>query len=525
MIKEGAHVYDVVFTEKGGLSIQITFALDGQGGGQQEIQQATMVFEILDVDEVDPIQLQAPEFTMDPDSKAISITNPNEAGVGKFELGFFNAAGELVKAVTIASGDTVDPSVVVAGSYTLRVRAVALNGMYITSEWSTSTATIESENDNAPITNGNEEAALNSPDTWIEWHDQGWVNANVTMTECVVDASGALKLTYSATGSNWFAVQLFKQYSTCVTGKAYKLTLNIQSSVAGKMTICGQVVELQEGSNSFTITFTQEANKATLRIQFGIESPASMIAGGTFTLSDIMVTEATQSQLEAPTFELGEDNVITITNPNQEGVGSFALGFFQEGVLKFVITVENGKAIDLSKVPAGEYTVRLKAVAESLQYVDSEWSEKTATVVSSTGTVDIEYSEEGKFSEGWRYWDSKVSDSWNDWTKGDCTKCVMDSDGKITIAFTIAGSGAKWAVQMFYKHSVAANAYSSSMTITAEDDCEIIVCGQTVQLTAGEAKTVNVESFKSGDGSAIVIQFGLTSTTITIENVVVTPLA
>ncbi|MCH5351646.1 MAG: hypothetical protein J1F39_06745 [Clostridiales bacterium] len=288
-IKEGKHVYDIVFTDNGGLSIQFTLGLDGQNN-QQDIKEATFVIEIKDVSEVVPVQLVAPSFELN-DQKVITITDTNEAGVGGFELGYF-LGDDLKKTVKIKNGDTVDASVVVAGSYTVKLRAVGANAMYTTSAWSTTTATVVSTNQSTPVANGDEAKAVATPDTWIEWHDQNWVNSNSTVTKCEEAGDGSLTLVFTSTGSNWFSMQLFKRYSTCEDGKSYKLTLKINSSVTGNITVCGKKVELTAGDNDVEVTFTQAAGKASISIQFGVEADGTMLSGGTFVFSDINVAAA-----------------------------------------------------------------------------------------------------------------------------------------------------------------------------------------------------------------------------------------
>lgn len=291
-IKKGTHTYDIVFTEDGGLSIQITFGLDGQNNAQ-EIKAATMEFVILGVEETQKTELVAPTFTLD-SSNVISIVDSNQAGVVSYELGFFQ--GEELKAtVTVQHGQAVDLSTIVAGSYIVRLRAVAAaNSLFTTSVWSTSQATIESANETVtiPVQNGDEASAVGSPDAWREWHDQDWCGSIVSVSKCEIDNSGKLDLTYSVTkGSCWFGMQLFIKYSNCQAGQQYKLTMKINSSVAGNITVCGQVIELQVGNNDVDVTFTH-GDKATLSIQFGVESASSMIMGGTFSLSEISVTAA-----------------------------------------------------------------------------------------------------------------------------------------------------------------------------------------------------------------------------------------
>lgn len=516
-------LYDIYVEGSSGLTFTFVLGLNGQDNAQ-DIMAATMSFEIMSVNEVTKTKLQAPSFSLEADN-VIKITDTNTVGVGRYELGFFKS-GEQTPAVVVAvlNNEAVDLSRVPAGTYTVKLRAVAANIGYETSDWSSVADQITSTTSIIQIANGDEAVALQTPDTWIEWHDQAnWTGATVKMEECMLDSSdNSLALKYSATGLSWFGVQLFKHYSTSQTNQAYRLTLKIQSSVSGSITVCGNVVTLKSGSNDVSVPFVQEGGKATIRIQFGVEKPASMIAGGEFTLSDIKVEKATQTKLSAPTFTVGSGNVITITD-SQQGVGSYELGFFKSGEQNAtaVVTVENGKAVDLSTVPAGTYTVKLRAVALNAGYLTSDWSTSTATIVSENEKTDIAYHEEGDSFTGWAYWDSKISADWNKWTKANCSECYMDNNGKVTMTYTVEGNGATWAMQMFYKSNVSAAQYNSSLKITASVNTTITVCGQSVELKAGEAKTVTVSNYKTEKGSAIDIQFGLKGGTFTIEDVTV----
>ena len=62
-------------------------------------------------------------------------------------------------------------------------------------------------------------------------------------------------------------------------GKTYKLSLTIVSSVAEKITINGTVVELAVGENQVEVTYVEDAAKASLSLQGGVNGGVAFAAG------------------------------------------------------------------------------------------------------------------------------------------------------------------------------------------------------------------------------------------------------
>ena len=140
------------------------------------------------------------------------------------------------------------------------------------------------------ITNGSEGDATAKPGKWIYWNDKNWCGSTVTASEAKLD-NGTITLTYTSVGHCWFGMQLFYKDATHAEGKSYKLTMKINSSVAGDITVNGQKVTLVEGENNVEVTYTEAAGKASISIQFGVEPDNTMITAGTFVLSDIVTAE------------------------------------------------------------------------------------------------------------------------------------------------------------------------------------------------------------------------------------------
>lgn len=277
-IQEGAHDYEIVFTAGEGVSLQFTFGLNGQNSNQ-EIKAGKMIFEIKNVDAVENVTvLEAPSFTYDAETGKITITDSNTAGVGSYELGFFEAeATNPVSTVTVTNGGTVEVPAIKNGTYTVKLMAKAINAKYTDSSWSSSTAEITIASDKTNISYGGESDLTSG---WCYWNDGA---ITVEAGACYMDGEGSIHLTYSGSGP-WYGMQLF--YKDALSGQPHKLTLKLNSTVEGKITVNGKVIELIAGDNDITV---ENYGGSSISIQFGVVD-GTMIAGGTFVLSDISVT-------------------------------------------------------------------------------------------------------------------------------------------------------------------------------------------------------------------------------------------
>ncbi len=145
-----------------------------------------------------------------------------------------------------------------------------------------------------PLPNGGEEDAVKKPGYWYEWHvqDASWnCGGVVTMENAAIAEDGSVNIKWNAKDNNiyWFGVQLFYKDAAIADGAQYKVTLNINSAFAGNITVSGTPVELKVGDNAVTVTATQQAGKATVSIQVGVENPASLNNSGELTLSNVKV--------------------------------------------------------------------------------------------------------------------------------------------------------------------------------------------------------------------------------------------
>ncbi len=134
------------------------------------------------------------------------------------------------------------------------------------------------------VKSGGEAAAYVNPGFLYEWHGDG---GNVTSWAY---KNGAYELEYAA-GWAWYGVQVFLQLPYAETGDALQIYLELNTDIAGDITINGNVVSLKKGDNKVLINSTQTAGKASLSMQLGVYD-GEALAGMTFKLKTIGIYDA-----------------------------------------------------------------------------------------------------------------------------------------------------------------------------------------------------------------------------------------
>ena len=81
-----------------------------------------------------------------------------------------------------------------------------------------------------------------------------------------------------ANGWTFHSVQLFYRLPYAVSGDSYHLAWDFISDVAGKMTINGQVIDVQSGANYVSLDITQGSG-ALVSIQFGVNGTEDLLSG------------------------------------------------------------------------------------------------------------------------------------------------------------------------------------------------------------------------------------------------------
>ena len=175
--------------------------------------------------------------------------------------------------------------------------------------------------------------AISNPDHMFYWNgDTEGTNATVT-TKTAVDGVYTFQYTLTETAKGnaglWYAVQLFYKNSELKENTVYTLTFQLKSSVTGKITVNGTVIDLT-GSNqvqAVSVEYTQTA-KASLSIQFGVDGNAPL-EGGTFVISELKWQEKTSGPVDP---EVPEITVSDIYNAQLQDKGILELFIICDGI-------------------------------------------------------------------------------------------------------------------------------------------------------------------------------------------------
>lgn len=139
------------------------------------------------------------------------------------------------------------------------------------------TENIPSEN---AIRYGGEGDAVASPNEWRYWNNNG-----VTISKAEF-AGDVLDIVW-ASSNVWYGVQLFYKDNAISVGTSFTVTMKVNSSVEGKITVNGKAFDLIVGDNDITVTKNQD-NNATVAIQMG--SDPNILVSGALKLSNITIS-------------------------------------------------------------------------------------------------------------------------------------------------------------------------------------------------------------------------------------------
>ncbi len=305
------------------------------------------------------------------------------------------------------------------------------------------------------------------PGTWLYWNEF----SNVTEA-AYVEGVVSLTAVNLKPGANWYNIHMLytaneevdtdKKGDALEKGKHYKVTFDLESTFAGKVTVCGYVLQLKTGKHNYTAYFDYADTAFTL--YWGVDGRGSDFINDEeenqeikMTLSNIVWEKDEKIQIENPTFSIA-DNTLTVTNTNPAGlvdpnsdnpdlVGSYVLNLYKDNQLYIGVPVTPGK-IDPATLPAGEFTAKLIVYASNAHYIST--GEITATGGAAiTGTSEnftynmVPTSGDGAVQAAgtWTYYISS-------WVKFSGTGAVPG--GKATISFS--NNAGNWTdTQLFYK--------------------------------------------------------------------------
>lgn len=247
-------------------------------------------------------------------------------------------------------------------------------------------------------------------------------------------------------------------------------------------------------------------DETTDHITSGFAAPASTALAG-----EISVTVSYQGKTD--TFTINVYN--KLTGLKVEGANVYNIGDDFKGITVTALynnkttggtvldqddyTCEIAPELTDNKLDAaGTYTVTVNYSEEKIEGRPMSVSDTfTITVIDASGSVDIQWGEEGNSMREWKYW----SDT-NIITISDVK--LFDGDDGVNIHAAFSSTGElDWGFQLFYNDTDGYNLgsiYTLTLTIISKTDCTVVINGQRYVLTANEAKPVEVSFSYSYNG-------------------------
>lgn len=375
------------------------------------------IYDIVWAEDQDRVELVAPAFSIDEDGVITITDDENDAdAVAEYRLGFFKDDKEVASTV-VTDGEPVDISVVESDDYTVEIKAVGVNCHYIDSAYSETNTVLTVENEagrSYALKEITEEDDTMTPGEWAyarqfyvyqtDWDHRDDFTAKFE--------SGTANVSFKNNEAAWTALQLLYHPTDAVTGKVYKIDIEISvepynnelwitsqgNAGAGEgvglvngattawATICGTEVEISVDGTAHTYTVYAKAvdDEPLVTVVWGKDAVDgyNRVSRGTVHVANPTTEEITPTAIETPSFSWdGDDKIITITDENNEEgtVDKYVVGFFGEDATdkpSYTIDVATTgpTGLDLSVVGEGTYTIKVKAVAASYQYTDSSYA-------------------------------------------------------------------------------------------------------------------------------------------------------
>lgn len=234
----------------------------------------------------------------------------------------------------------------------------------------------------------------------------------------------------------------------------------------------------------------------------------TVTAGGATATCKVTVGGDQHVQLQAPSFTYDQKTgVITITDPNANGVGSYRLDFYAEGSTEVAgsVEVKNGEEVDIRRIDQGTYTVKLVAVGANDLYLESEPSTTTAKIVVATealyelGTGDTAALEA---ENHWAYYKY-------DWVIVD-TEQAYFYDGVVNFSFsnnTADSTSYQWITQLIYNYGKGEEGklYKMVLNINTTSEGRVTLGDKRVTLHEGD----NLVTVAIDGANLFKIQFGV----------------
>lgn len=502
------------------LSIQI-----GRQNAGIDIEEATVKISNLKFEEFVPAPLAAPTALVIADDKTVTVTDENADKADGYRLIFFQD-GVRKSAVVVKNGEKLNDSAVPDGAYKVHVQAVG-SGRWLDSEIFAADIdyTVANGGISYEITGGGAEAAAATPGKFFYWHES-WV----IITDAKFENDIA-SLAFENNAGNWYDTQIFYVDGSLDADKHYTVSLVLDVTTAGHVTVNDKVFELTEGENAISVD--KLGSNASLAIILGYSTGGNPdMKNGTIKIKNLEFTEFVPEKLAAPTaITIDNDKVVTITDENAGKAGGYKVAFYKDGQKKYEVTLNSGDTLNDLRFENGEYSVKVTAVGTG-KYADSDEFDAQITHTVNNGAIsyDIVFGEnkaDGNVittPDTFYYWNDQ---NWNGATVAASNAKYENGAATLSYEYTAGSSG--FGFQIFYKstQNETGKTYKLSFKINVTNAMSLGINGQTVTLTAGDntvevtytetqLASLSMQCGNSGDND------GLNSNTVVISEVAFT---
>lgn len=335
-LKKGDNNVEVYYVEDGGkasISIQMGTQTAGTVIAANTISISDVQFE-----EFTPEKLAVPTAVSISSINVVHITDPNGEKATAIKLNFYKD-GVLLYSFQMQNETKLDDTAMEDGTYEIKAIAIG-SGAYESSDESgvLATYTVANGGVSYDMEALGEAGAVANPGKWTYWTEF----AGITYAKY---ENGKISFDVSVEGGNWYSNQLFYKNSALQAGKTYTLTMKMTSTVAGQITINGQIVNLVEGDNEIKLVGAE--GNVSISMQMGTMdstgATASTIAIGEFTIENIEFTEGSGSSgSEGSNAIIFGGETDAIANPGKvyywTEFGGIAGGTYENGEISFNIT-------------------------------------------------------------------------------------------------------------------------------------------------------------------------------------------
>lgn len=548
VLVEGDTTFSVCYQQtSGGNDLFIRFANTKAGS---LLNAASVVISDLVWEDHTVEDLTTPSFTLTESDVAIEDNTNEIEGVEFYQIGLFKDADAKTPTYTqnfdISGGELDVSTVETNGEYIVRVKAVGNPG-YNSSAWSEGndvTYTVNNASISYKLADSGESGATASG-KWTYWAGDGG-----TVKETPTYANGTVTLKSVDFGWAFYSTQIFRYYGAYSTGTDLRVTMNINSTHAGHITISGNVVELKVGNNEIELYYKAPAG-ATISIQMGVNGsnpPVDLKVDSenendviVVLFSNVVVEEFIPEPLETPSgeyTEVGEGDeksvVITIIDEvNDETlVAKYEVGFFDasDKLIGTATIEEDGTFSDLA-IKDGTYSLKVRAVPNKAAYGNSEWSAaiKEGYVIDNGGiTYNIEFGGSGESVNSstnpgtWFYWNDQ------NWT-GSTVKMnqAIFSRNTVTLSYTVTAGASNNGVQLFYVNPDLTNGkdYKLTLKIHSDEAVDVTINGTAYSLVKGDNNLTVYYKEVEGHASSFSMQVKVSKDTVANNSLVLSELA